>query len=167
MKLLATGVLRKTHGLYGYLKLHTFSGETGHLVKGKSVFLRKGDKEVELTIEELKGSNDTPLIKFFKVDSVEEAKKYSGWEIWIDRSLALPLEEDEFYIADLIGLKLTYEDKEVATVIATVDSNQSLLLEVNSLSDGKNYFVPFMQQYVGNVDLKEGTIELLNIELLG
>ena len=62
--------------------------------------------------------------------------------------------EDEFYIADLIGLKLIYEDKEVATVIATVDSNQSLLLEL-TLYDGKNYFVPFMQEYVGQVDLKE------------
>ncbi|MFA5513950.1 MAG: ribosome maturation factor RimM [Sphaerochaetaceae bacterium] len=164
--MLATGVLRGPYGVHGFIKFFSFSQEITHLKNLESLLLKKEDKEIKLTLEELKTHNSTFLIKFKEINSPEEAKKLNGYELWISREEAQNLKEGEYYTADLIDCKILLNGKNVGTVISAIDGPQALLLEVHSLIDDKKYLIPFMNNYIGKVDLKNNEIELLEEQLI-
>ena len=118
-------------------------------------------------IEQVFNHSSELLVKFKGIDSPEDARFISGWDILVPREQASKLGKGEVYIADLLGMKLVYENEEVGEVVATIEGAQALLLEVLAL-DGKKYLVPYMKGiYVSDVDLDNGTIKLLKRELLG
>lgn len=166
MDYLATGVLKGPHGIQGFIKLHSYSDEYGHLEHLGVVSLRKDGKVKELTVEQTRPVGKELLIKFKGVDTPEAARTYNGWEIWIPRDDAAKLDEGEFYVADLAVCSLHVDHQKVGQVVGVIDGPQALLLEVESSQDGKRYLVPFMKQYIGEVDLKKKEMELLAPQLL-
>jgi 16S rRNA processing protein RimM len=164
--MLATGVLRAPYGVHGFIKFFSFSQEINHLKNLNTLVLKKDTKQLSVSLEEIKKHGSTFLIKFKEINSPEEARKYSGFEVWINREDAQKLEDGEYYIGDLIGCKLTVDETAVATVTATIDGVQSLLLEVKSISDNKSYMIPFMERYIGKVDIIKREIELLEEQLI-
>lgn len=166
MEYLATGVLKRPHGVAGFIKIHLFSNEAGHLKDSLGVSLRQGSRERQVVIESLKTSGKEFLIKFAKIDSREEAATLSGWEVWVERSKAAPLQEGEFYVADLIGCKITLNNNIVGEVVSPIEGGQSLLLEVKSEKSGRLFLIPFMAPFIGEVDTILKRIELLRGELI-
>jgi|SRR5690554_1170947 len=166
MDYLATGVLKGPHGIQGSIKLHSFSSEYDHLRNLRDVQLRKDGKEIEIRIEHIRPSGKELLVKFEGVDTPEKARTYNGWEIWVPRSAAATLDEGEVYVADLAECTLQVNGETAGSVVGVIDGPQALLLEVESLADGKRYLIPFMRQFVGRVDLEKKELELLVPELL-
>ncbi len=159
--LLATGLLKSSHGIRGEMKVHSYSDEFAHFFKLKSVSLRNKDGREQIrSIEGCRMNGDELLMKLQGIDSPEAAKALVGWEIWIPRSSAAQLCDGEVYVADLCRCSLTVDGKVVARILSSIDGPQSLLLEVET-PDAKKYLVPYMARYVGAVDIKSGTIELL------
>lgn len=167
MEYLATGVLKGPHGIQGFIKLHTYSQESDHLHRIGSVSLRKEGAERRVELETIRITGREILVKFKGIDNPEDARKYNGWEVWIPREQAAPLDDGEFYVADLAGLSLTVGGKRVGQIVGVIDGPQALLLEILSEADGKTHLVPFMARYVGTVDLERKEMELLAPELLG
>lgn len=163
---LATGVLLRPHGVHGNINIRLFSDQFEHLLKIKEVILKKGDQQRVETIASVKGYNEGALIKFVGIERREEVEKLTGWEVWILRSQAPALEKGEFYVADLHQCNLIFDSKVVAQVVSTIDGPQSLLLEVKSTADQKNYLIPFMAQFIGKVNIEKRELELLAPQLL-
>ncbi len=106
-------------------------------------------------------------MKFKGIDSPEDARFISGWEILVPRDQASRLEEGEVYTADLQGMKLVYDNEEVAEVVSVMDGAQALLLEVKTPRNDKLHLVPYLKGvFVDDVDVEKGTIKLLRLELL-
>ena len=93
-------------------------------------------------------------------ESPEAARKLTGLDILAPRSGAAPLGENEWYVADLIGLALVHEGKRLATVESVLDGGPEPWLE-SRLPGGGKAVVPFRKEFVGEVDLAKGEIELL------
>ena len=166
MDLLATGVLKGPHGIHGFIKLHSYSDEFAHFADLDVLSLRKNGKERQLKIEEVRPAGKDILIKFIGVDTPEKAREYNGWEIWVPRTSAAKLDDGEFYVADLVQCSLLVEGVVVGRIVGVVDGPQALLMEVEHVADGKLYLVPFMERYIGTVDLERKEMELLAPELL-
>ncbi len=162
---LATGVIRGSHGVRGELKVQSFSGETGHFSQLERVTLRKGTTTVEYRVEGVRRQRGKVLLKLADIDSPEAARHFTGYEIWVPREQAAPCGEDEYYIADLLGLKLVYEGRPVATVASVWDSGAASMLEVVTAED-KTVVVPFQDPYIGEVRLSSGEIDLRTLWIL-
>lgn len=158
MDYLATGLIRTSHGLSGYVKVALFSESADHLNAVSQVILKKSGKEKRALIEDVKTTGAVPLVKFDVISSPEEGKQYSGWEIWIPRSECEPLEEGEIYQADLIGCTLYFNAAERGKVISLVEGGQAPLLEV--AFESKKSLVPYMEQYIESVDTENRRIQL-------
>ena len=166
-QVLATGIVRAPHGVKGFVKVKPYSDDFQHFFSLKEVILQREGKSRNVEIEQVQNHSGELLVKFKGIDSPEEARFISGWDILVPRQQASKLGKGEVYIADLPGMKLVYENEEVGEVVSTMEGAQALLLEVLAL-DGKKYLVPYMKDiFVSDVDLENGTIKLLKKELLG
>ncbi|ULQ59598.1 hypothetical protein K7I13_14225 [Brucepastera parasyntrophica] len=91
--LLITGVVRSSHGLNGFVKVESTSGETGHFAGLSEVILRTGGISgicLKYEIEKQEGSSMNLLVKFRGIDTPEQAKKLAGSEIMVPRDKACP-----------------------------------------------------------------------------
>ena len=166
-QVLATGVIRSPHGVRGYVKVHPYSDDFEHFFTLKQITAQRGNRTRVLEIEHVQNHGDELLVKFRGIDSPEDARFLSGWDILVPREQASRLAEGEVYTADLQGMKLVYDNEEVAEVVSVMDGAQALLLEVRTDRNDKLHLVPFMKGvFVDRVDVEKGTMELLRPELL-
>ncbi len=159
MERLAIGVLGKTFGVRGELRVRSYSGEQEHFSRLTEVTLRREERERTFRISGLRSASPELLISFEGVETPEEAQRLVGWEIVVPREQASPLREGEFYIGDLCQCRMIKEGNVLGVVRAVVEGPASDLLEVVD-NEGKTWLVPFMEQYVGEVDTEAKTIEL-------
>lgn len=156
--LLAIGRISGTHGLKGEVKVESYSGEFEHFRDLETVVLRKENLERTASIEGSKMSGGKIVLDLREVESVEEAAALRGWELFAPRQEAAPLEEGEYYIADLIGLRVTHAGEDLGVVSAVYDGAQSELIEID-LGDRRR-LVPFLAVFVAAVDPEQGFLEL-------
>ena len=166
-QVLATGVIRSPHGVKGYVKVHPFSDDFDHFFSLKEVVLQKGDRTRTLEVEHVQNHSNELLMKFKGIDSPEDARFISGWDILVPREQASRLGKGEVYTADLPGMKLVYDNEEVAEVVSVMDGAQALLLEVKTTRNDRLHLVPYMRGvFIDDVDVEKGTMRLLRLELL-
>lgn len=165
MDRLVVAVIGRTSGLNGYLRVLSHSGEYGHLRNLHEVTLvREGERKTAL-IEELTLTEGGALVKFEGVDSPEQARFFTSWEIEVPREQACPLHEGEYYMSDLCQCSVMYQGESVGTVTAVCETGAADLLEILT-ADGRTVLVPFVGKMVGAVDTAGRTIELLDRSLL-
>ena len=163
------GIVVSPFGLGGFVKVKSFSGETGHFSALKTVNLCQNGKADELSIEEIAqtGENSVILVKFRGIDNPEAAKKLSGAKLSAARSFAAPLKQDEYYIEDLKGL-CVYAinadsgeyDRETGRITDIIEGGNGALMEIRLLSGGVK-LVPFRNEFIGEINIEKGRAVLL------
>lgn len=159
--LIATATIGRTFGYEGEVRIFPNNDESDYLKKLKTIVAsHKDGKILHLTVEYVRSDGKSVLMKFEGYDSSEEAQALVGARVMVDRKFATPLNEGEYYTADLIGCSLVNGGEVLASVISVMDGPQGLLLEAQR-GDSKRFLVPFLHEFTGAVDLEAKTIELL------
>ena len=160
---LVTAFVRRPHGVKGFVRMESASGEVEHIASLKNVFLRfakEGGCVFEYQIEGTAGSPAAFLVKFAGVDTPEEAKLLSGAEVLVPRDKACPLNEGEFYVADLCQCDLVHEGEAIGRIKDVTEGGGGFLLEIE-LNCGGVRLVPFRNEFVGEVDIAKKAVELV------
>ncbi|SIQ96906.1 16S rRNA processing protein RimM [Alkalispirochaeta americana] len=157
--MVAIGAVRRPHGVRGAVKVFSFSGEIAHFEGLSRVELRRKDKVWSANVEKVLLQGGVPLLWFSGVTTPEQARDLAGAEIWVPRDQAAPCGSNEYYITDLVGMTLLSGGDSCGEIIAVVDGLQAPLLEVKR--ETGTVLIPFMSQYVGDVDTEKRTVELL------
>ena len=110
------GHIDNTHGLKGELKVRSYSSTNRRFEELSSILVKIADNYESYDIEKVRYQNDIVLLKLKNVDVIEEAEKLKGKSIFIKREDAKELDEDEYYIADLLGSEVYEEDTFLGTL---------------------------------------------------
>ena len=161
---LITGKIGRTYKLNGYLHLFT-QNSTANLKKEKVLLLKKNDKTWNVEVEDILETGEDKYIKLKNVDTPENAKVFSGSQIFVSRENATPLKEGEVYTADLIGLDVFVKDEKKGVVTAWMEGVGNILLEITT-NDGKKHIVPYMKVFLSEPDFINNKIVLLKDDLL-
>lgn len=156
---IAIGKVRTSHGLRGFLKVESYSGETEHFTRLRSVELRDGVRERSFSVEAVRIASGTVLMKLRGLETPEAARALSGWELVVARDKAAPLGNDEYYLSDLCRCEVVKEGRVLGRVRSVCEGGGGDLLEVE-VPSGKRYFVPFRSEFVGEVDVEGRIVEL-------
>lgn len=177
MDSLVTGLVRKPHGLKGYLKAVSLSGEYEHFLRLPEFKLRpagrsprssaaeRAAEEKTFAVEDCRLTGDGLLVKLAGINSPEEAGLWRGAEIIAPREAAAPLAQGQYYFADLVGCALVSGGRELAKVRSVLESGAHETLEVTG-KDGATWLIPFVEAHVGEVNIGARTIELKSEWLL-
>ena len=118
--LLQAGVITTTHGIRGEVKVFPTTDDVHRFEDLDSVLLDTGRDYMKLEIENVKYFKQYAILKFKGIDNINDIEKYKGRSLYVTRDQAIPLEEDEYYIADLIGLDVYLESGEKFGVLKDV-----------------------------------------------
>lgn len=191
---LAIGRLGAPKGVRGDLKVHSYSGEAAHFLKLREATLRGpapngAPRELRLKVARVSGEGGSLTMAFEGYASPEAARALTGMDIIVPRSEAAALRPGEWYVTDLVGLALVAGGEKVATVRSVLEGGPDPWLEAVLINGGPplacgasgaakhesgraedahepTALVPFRKEFVGEIDLEAGTIELLAPELL-
>jgi 16S rRNA processing protein RimM len=155
------GKIGAPRGIKGDLRVKSYSGEFGHIMALKVAELRGEGRILRLKVARANEYPDCSTMAFEGYSTPEAARALTGLEIYGDRGSAAPLSDNEWYVADLEGLALRdKEGKELGKVVAFLDGGADPLLEA-LLPDGRRCLLPFRKEFVGEVNLAGGFIEVL------
>ncbi|GHU62671.1 ribosome maturation factor RimM [Clostridia bacterium] len=106
VKWLRVGVITSPHGLQGEVKVFPTTDELDRFSALHEVYLDIDQEKKKLQIEKVRYMNQMVILKVQGWDKREDVERYRKQDLWIERSQALPLAENEVYIADILGFRI-------------------------------------------------------------
>lgn len=109
---LQVGVISSTHGLRGEVKVFPTTDDAARFHTLKNVVLDTGREKLDLEVQSVRFFKQFVIVKFKGIDNINDIEKYKGKSLFVTRENAVELEEDEYYIGDLIGMEVYTDDSE-------------------------------------------------------
>ena len=158
--MLQVGVIANTHGLAGEVKVFPTTDDKQRFKKLKTVKLDTGKELLDLEIQGVKFFKQMVILKFKGFNSINDIEKYKGKPLFVTRENAVKLEADEYFIADLIGLKVVLEDEQMfGTLEDVITTGANDVYVVKSKEHGQ-VLLPAIKECVLEVKPNEGFIKI-------
>ena len=164
--LVLLGSASKPHGLKGHALFFLTSGKQTHLKKGHKLWLKPGPSSElpsegqEYEIEDIQKGNDV-RVKLVGIVDRTALEKILPFEIFCDRSQFPALPQGQHYVSDLLGLKAIDESGiEVGKVADWYETPGHLVFTIR-LKKGGEVDIPYVKHFFPNVDLIQGTIQVV------
>jgi 16S rRNA processing protein RimM len=152
------GIITSPHGIKGEVNVKTFLDNPEDLGKFSHIFDVNGDETFEiLDIRGIKG--DMVIAKIKGYDNRNQAEEIRSKKLYIDKSELPDTKEDEFYQKDILGLKVFENKKEIGKVSNVYNYGAGEMIEIE-LKNKQIEAIPFNDDYVKNIDLNKGNIEI-------
>lgn len=150
---LRVGVITSTHGVRGEVKVFPTTDDRSRFKKLKTVLLDLGKDKKTLKIQEVKFFKNMVILKFEGIDRIEDAEGFRQKDLLIERSQAVPLNPDENFIVDLIGLSvITDEGESLGTLTDVIETGANDVYAVRTEA-GKEVLLPAIKDCILKVDL--------------
>jgi len=156
------GTLGTSHGVRGDIRLKSFTDIEAAIFDFGD--LRRGPDGPKVSLKKLRANKDGFIVRVGGVETREDAAAMKGAKLFVARDVLDDTEdEDEFYLADLIGLRAEdLSGSEIGFVRAIENFGSEDLVElvlnepVKGL--GRYAFIPFRKVYVPTIDLAGGKL---------
>lgn len=148
------GVIANTHGIRGEVKVFPTTEDPGRFIGMKEILLDTGDQMMPLTVERARLFKNLVIVKFKEYNNINDIEKYKGHDLYVTREHAIPLEEGEYYIADIIGASVvTDEGEEFGELVDVLTTGANDVYVVNH--QGKEVLLPVIPDCVLARDLEK------------
>ena len=147
----AMGYIKGAFGIKGWLKVKADTEFADSLLDYPEWQLRCDGSVRTVEVAEGKAVGDELQVKFIGIDDRDAAALLRGYTIEIAREAFAPAEEDEYYWADLVGMKVLNRDGvELGAVANLMDTGAHDILVVNGAFGQK--LIPFVSHYIDDVN---------------
>ncbi len=119
----------------------------------KHVLLDTGKETLPLEIENVKFFKQFVILKFKGYDNINDVERYKRCPLLVERSEAVPLEEDEYYITDMIGIQVTTDEGEDFGVLKDVMATGANDVYVIDHPSAGEVLVPAIKECILEVDI--------------
>lgn len=155
-KFLEIAKITSTQGIRGEVRCQYYCDAPEVLCEFDTLYFDKGKTAVN--VERAHSHKNIVVMKLEGVNSIEEAQKYIGKLLYLDREDA-ELPEETYFIQDIIGL--TVKDADTGEVYGKVtDIYQNGAADVYSIKreNGAEYMFPCIDEVVKKIDVEGGEI---------
>lgn len=152
--ILRVGKIVNTHGLKGEVKVIPLTDDPKRYNELDFVLI----DGVERKIQGCKYQKDRVIVKIEGINTIEEAEKYKNKYMEIPREYAVPLEEDTYYIADIIGCTVfDTNGKELGEVYDVIQTKNN---DVYWIRKPKELLIPVLLEIVTDIDIENRKITI-------
>jgi 16S rRNA processing protein RimM len=153
---MAVGMITSVHGLRGEVKVELHTDFPERFASGGEIYL--GEDLEKLTIASVRPHQGQMLMQFQGVDNRDAAEDLRGIWLFIPEEDAMELEEDTYFIHDIIGLSVQTSDGKLLGTLSDVLSTGANDVYVVQTPDEprREILLPAIDQVIKKVDLDEG-----------
>ncbi|GAA0228795.1 ribosome maturation factor RimM [Metaclostridioides mangenotii] len=147
------GQIVNTQGLKGEVKIYPLTDDINRFDDLDKFYLDK-DLQKEWEVEKVRYKGKMVIMKIKAIDSIEDAERLRNKFICVGRESTRELDEDEFFIADMIGIDAFTVDGDRLGVLREVlqySANDVYVIE----GDGKEYLIPAILKFVPEINMAE------------
>ncbi len=108
-----------------------------------------------LEIENVRFFKQFAILKFKGLDNINDIERYKGKSLYVTRENAVKLRKDEYFIADLMGVKIYDEQDAYMGVLKDVIVTGANDVYEIALEDGRTLLLPAIKQCVLDVDIEQ------------
>lgn len=161
--MLQVGAITSTHGLQGEVKVFPTTDDPKRYSQLKEVWLDTGKEMLELEIQRVKYFKQFVIVKFKGIDRIEDVERYVKKSLYVTRENAVELEEDEYFIADLIGLNVIDEDSKKLGTLSDVLATGANDVYVVTKGDSE-ILIPAIGDCILEVNVEDGFMKVHLLE---
>lgn len=156
--LLRVGVISSTHGVRGEVKVFPTTDDVNRFKKLNAVILDTGKENITLDIEGVKFFKNMVILKFKGIDNINDVEKYKGKDLLITRDKAVKLQENEYFIFDIIGSAVTTDEGLELGQLVEILSTGANDVYVVKMKNGKEVLLPSIKECILDVNPEEKKI---------
>ena len=159
---LQVGIISSTHGVRGEVKVFPTTDDVKRFKRLKEVILDTGKEELTLEVESVKFFKQFAILKFKGIDNINDIEKYKGKSLLVTRANAVKLRKDEYFVADLQGMRVVDEDNQEIGMLRDVMETGANDVYIIDRPDGKELLLPAIKDCILRVDI-EGRIMQVHV----
>jgi len=160
-RLILVGRVSGGFGVRGEIRLASYTAEA--LTLGRFGTLLREDGGVALTVTAARPLKAGEIaVRAREVETKEQADALRGLRLYVPRDALPEPEEDEFYLADLIGLEVRGADDAVLGRVKSVQNfGAGDMLEIAPAGGGPTWYLPFTRDAVPELDVAGGWLRAI------
>ena len=154
--LIFIGVVGNAKGLKGNVQINYFAKDLSKFKSYKYFYV--GEKKEKLKIQKHFISGDNFSLKFFDINSREEAESLKNKDVFIESTQLKKLDDESWYHSEIIGLSVeTMKGNLVGEVKAIYNFGAGDIIEIKLIS-GKIEMIPFTKDFVEDIKINNKLI---------
>lgn len=151
------GAVAGAHGVRGAVRIKPFTAEPEAVGSYGELSDESGERRFSLQV--LGVAKAMVIARLGGVEDRDAAEALRGLRLYVARTALPEPAEDEFYHADLIGLRVETEDERpFGRVRALYDFGAGDVIEIDPVGGGQPVVLPFTREAVPVVDLRAGRV---------
>lgn len=144
-------------GMRGELKVAPLTDFPDRFERTPVVYL--GDEHVPLRVQSARGHKTHVLLTLERVESLDDAERLRGARLWIPASELHPLDEDQYYLHDVVGMRVRHVNgTNLGTIRDVVPAAGNDLFVVRDERTGADVLLPAVKAFIKEVDLAGGVV---------
>lgn len=146
------------HGVRGEVRLWPFTEDPLAVTQYGPLTTKDGARSFEVV--RAREAKDHLVATLKGVTTRDEAERINGLELYIARDKLPPTDDDEYYHADLIGLRaVNAAGEDLGKVVAMHNFGAGDIIEIATFK-GPSLMLPFSNAVVPAVDITGGTVTI-------
>lgn len=155
MEYLMIGQLLKPQGLDGELKVKPLTSDSHRFKNIEFVYIKENTNYRKLKITNVRISRDTVYLKIDGVTSRDEAESFRSQYLWIDRSHAVSLPDNTYFVYEIIGCTVyNLQGNDLGQVIDVIEtgSNDVYIVRKDNLKENE-LLIPALKTVVQHISI--------------
>lgn len=153
----AIGEVVGVFGVHGELKVQPLTDFPERFAHTETVYV--GDRHVPHRVRGAHLHKRLQLVSLEGIEDPETGAKLRGARLWIPLAQITPLPEDQFYLHDVIGLRVRHINGQALGVISDVLTTAGNdLFVVRDAPGGREVLLPAVKEFIKRIDMPAGEI---------
>jgi 16S rRNA processing protein RimM len=157
---LTVGKVANTHGVHGELKVIPTTSDISRFDYLKIVWVEKNGKLTEYFVDSVRYHKNFVLIRLHGIDTMDKAAELKNCELKVNRKNARPLDENEFFIADLLECEVYEGDEYLGKITDVLQTGSNDVYVVNGGKYGE-ILIPALLNVVLKVDIENKRVQVV------
>lgn len=157
-KYIHIGRIVNTHGIKGEIKIQSYSDfDAERYQKGNTVYILSENSYIPMQVETFRMHKDMPLVSFQNYQNINLIEKYKNCNVYILEEDRKPL-KNGFYRDQLKDLIVEDENGNVIGRSMFIEETKGAQNNLRIQTETQEFLIPFIDEFIKNVDLKEKKI---------
>lgn len=154
------GAITQTHGVRGEVKVFPMTDDISRFKNMKDLILDTGKEQMTLEVTSARPQKNLVILKFKGFDNINDVEKYKGCGLYVTKEHRVKCEENEYFIADLIGVTVVTDENETLgelTDVITTGANDVYAVSTEHYGE---ILIPAIRDCILSVDTEKKRMQV-------